>query len=250
MNSIIIFPEEFTAQNLAVLRGVRAHYALQVHDLKVGLTVAAAKLGGERGRASVKRADPQEVWLETDLTDAPFPVLPYELIVAVPRPQTVRKVAQIAATLGLSRVHIIRSANVEKSYLSSRALTPENLLAEGLKGLEQSGGSLLPEVMVHRRFRPFLEDYLSPRLGELKPALKVVATPGAKCGIDSLKFSGGGCSKTALVAIGPESGWNNFEVLSFERLGFKQINLGVRILRVESALIWLIAQLELLKDIS
>jgi len=248
MNSLIIFPEEFISPSHAVLRGARGRHVLETHALKVGVTVAGARLGGRRGHVHVERVSGDEVVLNTELEIEPLPLLPYELIVAVPRPQTVKKIAQLAAMVGVQRVHFVRSANSQKSYLHSSTLLPDALQGEMVKGLEQSGASLLPQICIHPRFRPFVEDYLC-RLEGLTQALKIVATPDAAQGLGGLRGGREDVLQTVFAAVGPERGWNPYEMERFNQLGFLCVSLGERILRVECAVTWLVAQLSLLREL-
>ncbi|MCW5204744.1 RsmE family RNA methyltransferase, partial [Desulfobulbus sp. N2] len=55
--------------------------------------------------------------------------------------------------------------------------------------------------------------------------------------------------KRILLAIGPEGGWNDFEVNSFLEQGFLPFSMGNRILHVDTAVVALLAQLQLLRII-
>ncbi|MCI5118968.1 MAG: RsmE family RNA methyltransferase, partial [Candidatus Electrothrix sp. LOE1_4_5] len=52
-----------------------------------------------------------------------------------------------------------------------------------------------------------------------------------------------------LLAVGPEGGWNDFEVENFLEQGFSAFSLGNRILHVDTAVVALLAQLQLLRAI-
>ncbi|MFA6465072.1 MAG: RsmE family RNA methyltransferase, partial [Desulfurivibrionaceae bacterium] len=53
----------------------------------------------------------------------------------------------------------------------------------------------------------------------------------------------------AILAIGPEGGWVDFEVQHFKEQGFMAFSLGARILRVDTAVPALLAQLSLLRQL-
>ena len=48
-------------------------------------------------------------------------------------------------------------------------------------------------------------------------------------------------TRRRVVAIGPEGGWNSFEIKLFDNAGFKAFSLGERILRTDTAVIGLAA---------
>jgi RsmE family RNA methyltransferase len=48
------------------------------------------------------------------------------------------------------------------------------------------------------------------------------------------------------LAIGPEGGWNDYEVDRFIQAGFRAFSMGERILQVDTAVVALLAQIQLL----
>lgn len=251
MNRLIVLQDELIAENKACLSGARLERVLENHDLKPGLTIAAALLGGKRGRATVAQLSKEKLTLELNLSETPLPRTRIEIIVAVPRPQTVKKVLQTAAAAGLEKVHFIRSEKIVKSYLQSKTLEEQNIQLEVIKGLEQSGDSLAPEVKIHRFFKPFIREYLPSRLAEnsLQNSLRLIADTRAEDQLGTEAVQGCSLTSTAFVAIGPERGWNPYEVEQFLKLGFHSFNLGERVFRVETALAYLLGQLDLLRRI-
>jgi 16S rRNA (uracil1498-N3)-methyltransferase len=105
-------------------------------------------------------------------------------------------------------------------------LQPDKLHEQLLLGLEQTCDTMLPEVHLRPRFKPFVEDEL-PSIVTGTTAL--VAHPVA----DS-PFPASIPGPTTL-AIGPEGGFIPYEVEKFQECGFASVSLGERILRVETA---------------
>jgi RsmE family RNA methyltransferase len=162
--------------------------------------------------------------MEVVLDQDPPPKLPLTLILALPRPKVLNRAVAAATSLGLARIVLLNAWKVEKSYWKSPRLNDENLLQQRILGLEQAKDTVLPELKLARFFRPFVEDEL-PDL--MKDTLALVAHPG------SLEP----CPR------GPEGGWLDAEVASFTRIGFQSVDLGPRILRVETALASLVGRL-------
>ncbi len=244
MNSLIIFPEELKSPVEAVLTGERTLHAVDEHELTVGLTIRAALFGGNRGSATVLECSSKEVRLAVQFTEVPLPRCNQTWIVALSRPQTIKKIVQAAATLGIQALHIVRAAQSVKSYAQSPVLTQEGLRAEVLKGLEQSGDSVAPEISVHALFRPFIEDCLPGLLNDLRNPLCFLAHTRS---ISSLCGPVQG-DQNCVLAIGPESGWSEHEAEQFGLLGFRVISLGARCMRVDTAAIYLSGQLECLRE--
>jgi RsmE family RNA methyltransferase len=180
--------------------------------------------------------------LQLSLSRPPLERTPLDLIVGVPRPQTVKKVVQAAAMLGVRSVHFVRSELGEKSYLQSHALKEEELHLEGIKALEQVWDSQLPNVRVHRSFDYFMDKQL-PSLEDARAVCRLVAHPGGK--VLSVQHATTILDEQ-IVAIGPERGWSDNEVSTFRERGFDVVSLGCRVVRVEVATVLLIGQLQLL----
>ena len=54
-------------------------------------------------------------------------------------------------------------------------------------------------------------------------------------------------SQRVVVAVGPEGGFLAYEVEALERAGFRAVSMGERTLRVETAVVSLLAQIDLLR---
>jgi len=97
-----------------------------------------------------------------------------------------------------------------------------------VKGLEQGRDTELPLVRKCPQFSAFLEDELAELMsGADGPAY--LGQPGAA------QHLPGEIAAPTLVAIGPEGGLLRREVDSFLGKGFLAVNLGSRLLRVETA---------------
>ena len=70
------------------------------------------------------------------------------------------RVLAAAASFGVKRIALIHARRVEKTYWEARAMEPEAIRDKLVLGLEQARDTVLPEVELHPRFRPFVEDAL------------------------------------------------------------------------------------------
>lgn len=249
MNCLIFLPEEILDQERARVCGERAREVCALHELKTGLNLKAGVLGGKLGTAIVEEIKESQISFRHTFTKEPPGRPNISLVVAVPRPQTVKKVLQTAAVYGISRVFFVRSQGSVKSYLQSPHLKPENLQKEILLGLEQACDTIAPIISLHQLFVPFVEDELAPWISSQRSPSLLLADTRASQTINPKLVTELGTSGHVVIAIGPESGWSSHEVEMLAALGFKSISLGDRILRVEQATLTLLSQVLLAKEL-
>ncbi len=227
MNLLLLFPEDFVTASRVRLDGRRLAHVREVHRAAAGDELRVGLLDGPMGRGRVLRLEPDGLELEVELGEPPPPKLPLSLVLALPRPKVLNRVLAAAASLGVARVALVNAWKVEKAYWKSPRLDPDNLRRQLLLGLEQGRDTVLPELRLERLFRPFVEDALPGWRGS---ALALLAHPGG----------GTACPRDlrepCVLAIGPEGGWIDAERASFQAAGFREVDLGPRILRVETAL--------------
>jgi RsmE family RNA methyltransferase len=197
-------------------------------ELSVGL------LGGRMGTGRVMQLDPSVLELEVRFDQTPPAKLPLTLILALPRPKVLKRVLRSSSALGVKRVILLNAFRVEKSFWQSPVLSDEGLREELIIGLEQAKDTILPEVLLRPLFKPFVEDEL-PGLAE--GALSLVAHPAASrpCPRD--------VKGHAVLAIGPEGGFIPYEVEKLVSSGFMPVQIGERILSVETAVPALVSKL-------
>ncbi len=242
MNLLLFAQNELRGDRLRLTDRRAAH----IHDVLragPGDTLRVGMIGGKVGTGKITVLGPAMVELQVRLHSPPPAKSGLELILALPRPVMLRRILRQATVLGVSGFHLIRSRRVEKSYFQTPLLEPEKLRSLLLDGLSQAMDTVLPPVHVHTRFRPFVEDVLPGLTGS-----GLLAHPGAG---DSLVRAWNRRKERlhVLLAVGPEGGWNDFEVEAFGRAGFVPFSMGSRILHVDTAVTALLAQVHLLRDL-
>ena len=103
--------------------------------------------------------------------------MPLTLILALPRPPMLKRILFSAAMLGIKKIIILNFNRVEKSLWNSSSLKPPAITEQLTLGLEQAKDTIMPEVILKKAFKPFVQDEL-PVLIKGKSAL--VAHPGGK----------------------------------------------------------------------
>ena len=152
----------------------------------------------------------------------------------MPRPKMFRRILQHCATLGVPEIILLNSVRVEKSFWQTPFLQPEVVRDNLLLGLEQARDTVLPAVRIEKRFKPFVEDSLP---GIIDGRLALVAHPG------NFPACPRGIDQPLTLAIGPEGGWVPYEVDKLIEAGMQPVQLGDRILRVETAVTALVSRL-------
>lgn len=103
---------------------------------------------------------------------------------------------------------------------------PGDVLRAGLLDGPLGTATLLPRVLSHRRFKPFIEDELDAIAGSRR---RLLAHPGVGGDLTSAR------GQPLILALGPEGGFIPYEVECFRQRGFTPVSLGERILSVEVA---------------
>lgn len=243
MNLLLFARHELEGSRLR-LTDRRARHILAVLRLQPGDSLRLGMINGGRGSGRVHRVEGGCVELDVTLTEPTPAAAGVELILALPRPIMLRRVLKQATVLGVRRFHLIRSRRVQKSFFQTTLLQPANLEALLVQGLEQAMDTRLPEVFLHRRFKPFIED-VAP---SLVPDCRLFAHPDESATLPDL-FAAGEIRGDPVLAIGPEGGWSDYEAESFKARGFRGFSMGTRILHVDTAVVALLAQLRLLQDL-
>lgn len=234
MNLLLLEEADFVAADRVVLGDRRFTHMQEIHRVAVGDTLRVGRLGGLMGQAVVRRLEGHEAELAVEFTQAPPAKLPLTLVLALPRPKMLRRVFQTVATMGVGKLILVNSYRVEKSFWQTPFLEPAAIREQLILGLEQARDTVLPEVIIEKRFKPFVEDRL-PAIAD--GTLGLVGHPGNHPPCPR------GLAEPVTLAIGPEGGWIPYEVELLGKAGLNPVQLGERILRVETAVTALLARL-------
>lgn len=234
MNLLLLEEADFIAADRVVLHDRRLTHMQEVHRVAVGDSLRVGRIDGLMGNAQVLRLEAGEAELQVTLEQAPPAKLPLTLVLALPRPKMLRRVFQTVATMGVPRLVLVNSYRVEKSFWQTPFLEPEAIREQLILGLEQARDTVLPEVVIEKRFKPFVEDRLPALCAD---TLGLVGHPGQypPCPRD--------VDRPVTLAIGPEGGWIPYEIDLLGKAGLQPVQLGERILRVETAVTTLLARL-------
>ena len=236
MNVLLFDASEISASGHVRVAGARAAHLRQVLNVTPGQTVRIGVIDGPLGEGCVESVGEDAV----DLCCTHHPRTPerprVDLLLALPRPKVMRRLWAQLAAMGVGRIILTNAERVERHYFDTHVLTPETYRPLLIEGLQQARDTRVPDVSIHRRFKVLIEDDLAGLCG---PARRVVANPGATTSAaDVLRGTG---AERVLLAVGPEGGWNAFELALLEAHGFIPIGMGSRTLRTDTACIALLA---------
>ena len=213
----------------ALLKGAEAHHLLHVMRAAPGLKIVLFDgLGGEFS-AEVARCGRAEVELTVGPRRDVERELSFELTLAAPLPKGDRQrwLVEKAVELGVSRLVPLKTSRSERRR-EEQAAKLSRYVVEASK---QCGRNRLMEITLTIHWSDLLSES-----GERR----VVAHPGGRP-LGQLRLEQ---ATDAVLAVGPEGGLTDDEVAQAVEAGWNVVALGERILRVETAALALVAQLQ------
>lgn len=227
MNLLLLHPDQHLHDALWRLNARQYDHVRTVLKLVEGQQCRAGLLGQGTGFAIIKSMKNNELTVEFKLDSQSARPLALSLLMALPRPKMLKRILIDATSLGIKRIVLINSWKVDKSYWQTPNLKADLLREKMILGLEQARDTVLPELILAPRFKPFVEDSLDEWAGS---GQRILAHPGdhptLPCDLD----------EPVTLAVGPEGGWTHYEVGMLQQQGFACHSFGARILRVETAL--------------
>ena len=226
MNIVLLNANQDCSSDIWSIEDQRQIKHLNQHlQLKAGDTLKVGVRDGQRYLTEVQSITAQQIMLRPIQAESVPNKVPVHLILALPRPKVLRRMIMDAVTLGVERISLIHSYRVDKSYWQSPFL--QQLDDYVTLGLEQAGDTIVPEIQLYKRFKPFVEDVLPTLITEQRPAY--VAHPYAEQSMPHAIAHG--CN----LIVGPEGGFIPYEIELLKKNGCQAMSLGNRILRTETA---------------
>ena len=203
MNIVLLDANQDCSSDIWSIEDQRQIKHLNQHlQLRAGDTLKVGVRDGQRYLTEVQSITAQQIMLRPIQTESVPNKLPVHLILALPRPKVLRRMIMDAVTLGVERISLIHSYRVDKSYWQSPFL--QQLDDYVTLGLEQAGDTIVPEIQLYKRFKPFVEDVLPTLISEQRPAY--VAHPYAEQSMPHAIAHG--CN----LIVGPEGGFIPYEI--------------------------------------
>jgi RsmE family RNA methyltransferase len=211
----------------------RAIHLVRVLRRGPGDRFDAGVVNGPRGKGTVILAGSEGLTFAFEPGETPPPLDPIHLVVALPRPQTARKILTGAAALGVASIRFFRSEKGEPGYASSTLWRGPEWRRLLLDGTAQAFDTRLPEV-AH-----FLD--LSGAIGALPAGCRSMALDNYEA---PARLRPAADLSAVALAFGPERGWSAGERGLLRSAGFSLVHLGPRVLRTETAVVAAVAILK------
>jgi 16S rRNA (uracil1498-N3)-methyltransferase len=236
LNLILLDERDRGDSHSVTLSDSRATHLLNVLRVARGHTVRVGLLDGPLGVGTVESALDGRVTMRCVFETSIPPRPRVDVLLALPRPKVMRRLWPQLAALGVGRIILTNAERVERHYFDTHVITAASYHPLLIEGLQQARDTRLPMVSIHRQFKILVEDHLD---GFFREGVRLVADPSGTTSIGSALSEHRG--QRVLMAIGPEGGWNAFELRLLEDHGFQRVGLGPRPLRVDTACTALLA---------
>ncbi len=234
MNLVLLDSGDFIDPDHVRLKDRRFKHLVSVNKVMEKDRVVIGFLNGKIGFGMIQKLSHDFVDMQIILDHDPPDPLPLTLVLALPRPKMLKRIVESVTSLGVKNIYLINSWRVEKSFWQSPLVNQDQLEKQMILGLEQSRDTVLPRIYQKRFFTGFVKEEL-PLIA--KDSLRITAHPKAS---DTCPA---GINKAITLVIGPEGGFIDIEIDTLEQAGFVSYHIGPRILRVETAVTYLISRL-------
>ncbi len=228
MNLILLSPDQLLTESSAKISGDQFVHITKILKIAIGDTLRVGLINGSLGIATVSTIRDSYLIVEFELNQSPTPALPITLVVAMARPQTVKKILSIATVMGVKEIFFLHTKRVQKSYWDSPVLREESLYRHLHEGLQQTVDTIMPTILFRKRFEPFVEDELPLLLENSKAYVFHPTECDTKLQLEK--------EQKYTFIIGPEGGFIDYEIDKLSEIGVDVVSLGKRIMRVEQAL--------------
>lgn len=234
MNLILLEDRDFISQNRVRFTDDRCRHIDRVIGAKPGDSLVCGKKNSKMGTGLILSMARDTIEMAVRLDQDPPAPLPLTLVLALPRPKMLKRILQSLASLGVKDIFLINSRRVEKSFWDSSVLSQTQIQRHLDLGLCQARDTIVPRVHLKRFFSPFVKEEL-PELSRGKKRIFAHPKGQTVCPV--------GLNCDTVLVIGPEGGFIDLEVATLVDQGFEPMTMGLRILRVETAVTALVARL-------
>lgn len=213
-------------QDEYVLRAddTRLEHARNVLRVKPGDVLDIGVVNGAVGKGRVEEVTRDSICIAVKWGEVPLALPGVTLLIALSRPQTMKKVLYEATTLGVRRIVVFPAGRSDPAFGQSRLWQDNRWRGYLVEAAAQAFDTRIPDF----RKMESIEAALVASGDSRGRWYMDVYGRGARLGAaeDDLPCA---------LAIGPERGWNANDYKSLDAHGFHGVCMGKRVLRVETA---------------
>ncbi len=224
--SRIYTPQVLAAKKKVELTGSASHYLSRVLRLSAGDSVTLFNGDGRNYSGEICDIQRQGVTISlmaSQVSDNESP-LKITLVQAISRGERMDQSLQKATELGVFCIQPVTSQRVEvRLDEKRRAKRLAHWQGVVISACEQSGRAVIPDVKA-----PL---YLDEWVRNSEGLTRLVLDPTAKTKLSSLSITADAVS----IVVGPEGGFSDGEMNDLRMGGVKEVSLGPRVLRTETA---------------
>jgi 16S rRNA (uracil1498-N3)-methyltransferase len=227
------FVEEPISAGRVVLAGPEAHHLIHVMRAAPGMRVVLFDGSGAEVQAIVERIGRGDVELSAESRKEVDRELPFDLTlgVALPKGDRQKWLVEKAVELGVTRIVPLRTQRAVAQPVEQALVRLRRSVVEASK---QCGRNRLLQIDQPQDWPAFVADTVGT-------SCRVLAHPGGDKGVGSLFYAETKTPDPFVLAVGPEGGFVDEEVALAVAAGWDAVDLGPRILRVETAALLLAA---------
>lgn len=226
------FVETPIASDRATLEGAEAHHLIHVMRAKCGAEVVLFDGSGAEFTAVVEKVGRSSLELKILSREEIDRELPLEITlgVALPKGDRQKWLVEKAVELGVAKMTPLKT---ERAVAQPVEQALERLQRAVIEASKQCGRNRLMEIQPPQSFADFIKN-------SLPESCRLLAHPQENsCGVEQQPQKT--IPKSVLLAIGPEGGFSPDEINLALDSGWQTIDLGRRILRIETAALVLTA---------
>ena len=218
------------APGIVELTGAEAHHAATVCRLRLGDPVCLFNGDGHEYPARIVSTGRKAVQVEVLGIESPHRELPFALEVAAPLPKGDRGMFLVEKLTELGVTSFVPQS-CERSVLHPGEAKLDKLNRHVIEASKQCGRN----VLMHVDYVAEWEKYCArERQGEIR----IAAHPGGMQAVASVAST----ASAIRLAVGPEGGFTDTEIALAKGHGWHIVDLGPRILRIETAALALAVQ--------
>ncbi len=234
--NLILFDKAFETLELPA-EDPRAQHIISVLKIKEGGVFYIGFINGPRALAKLVSKEAQgAITISLVETESAPKCLPIDLLIAVPRPHTAKRVLYEAASMGVRSLSFFTAEKTELSYLNSRLWEEAQFKERLYLGAEQSFATHIPEVCLFEELDSAINHFSDQNYLIAMDNYEAEKSLG-KLIQESYNTGATDDLNQCVLAFGPEGGFSDNERSKFLKNKWVLAHLGPRVLRLETAVL-------------